>query len=143
MTLLDSYGLAFLCAYYLPKLIVATLCGGIIGLERELKHRSAGLKTNVLICVGSTLFVSTGILVFTDSSDRVVAQIITGVGFLGAGAIFKERDKVKGLTTAAFIWVCSAIGIIVGCHGYILGVLMALGCVAISLSLSWVENKLL
>ncbi len=143
MNHLSDYTFVFLCLYYLPKVLVATLCGSIIGLERELKHRSAGLKTNVLICVGSTLFVSTGILVFESDADRIVSQIITGVGFLGAGAIFKDRNKVKGLTTAAFIWVCSAIGIIVGCSGYGVGVVLSLGCVGTSILFSWIEKKLL
>jgi len=143
MNNLSNYTFLFLCLYYLPKVLMATLCGSIIGLERELKHRSAGLKTNTLICVGSTLFVSTGILVFEASADRIAAQVITGVGFLGAGSIFKDRNKVKGLTTAAFIWICSAIGIIVGCGGYGIAIILSLGCVGTSLLFSWIEKKLL
>ena len=141
MNLLITQSLTFLLSYYIPKLLVATLCGGIIGLERELKHRSAGLKTNVLICVGSTLFTSTGLLICSNNVDRVVSQIISGIGFLGAGAIFKSTNKVRGLTTAAFIWVGAAIGIIVGCGGSLIAIILSSGCVVTSLILNYVEKK--
>jgi putative Mg2+ transporter-C (MgtC) family protein len=128
--------------YFFPKLFVASICGGIIGIERELKHRSAGLKTNVLICVGATLYTSLGLIMFPSATDRVISQIITGVGFLGAGCIFRTDDKVKGLTTAAFIWVGAAIGIMVAAGGNSIAILTSIGCIGSSLLLSKIEEKI-
>jgi len=99
------------------KVLAAIVCGGLIGLERELKNKSAGLKTNILICLGSTLYTIISMLisqVFTDSGQigdpaRIAAQIVPGIGFIGAGAIMQSR-----LTTAATIWVVAAIGICIG-----------------------------
>lgn len=107
------------------KVIMAIVCGGLIGFERELKNKPAGLKTNILICLGSTLYTIISILIsqsFVDASyhgdpARVAAQIVPGIGFIGAGAIMQSRATVMGLTTAATIWVVAAIGMCIGC-GY-------------------------
>lgn len=113
---------------YLPKFLivqmVAILCGFIIGYERESKGKPAGIRTIILICMGSALFVQMSILLteFAGDPSRVAAQIVTGVGFLGAGAILQrsERGYVEGMTTAASIWVTAAIGMLVGAHKFIL-----------------------
>lgn len=101
----------------LLSLSVALILGAFIGLERELSDKAAGLRTNILICVGSCLFM----IVSKDftglpSADptRIAAQIVSGIGFLGAGAIMREGEHVTGLTTAATIWVVAAIGMTVG-----------------------------
>lgn len=100
------------------KLVLAILCGGAIGFERELSRKAAGLRTNVLICMGSALLMIVsrhigGGAPYTDPA-RLVAQVITGIGFLGAGVILQARGSVTGLTTAATIFVVAAVGIAIG-----------------------------
>ena len=100
------------------KLVVAIVCGGAIGFERELSRKAAGLRTNVLICMGSALFMIIsrhigGGAPYTDPA-RLVAQVVTGIGFLGAGVILQSRGSITGLTTAATIFVVGAVGIAIG-----------------------------
>jgi putative Mg2+ transporter-C (MgtC) family protein len=97
----------------LIKLLLALLIGGIIGFEREINAKSAGLRTITLITVGATLFTMLSVK-FSGGSDRVAANIVTGIGFLGAGAILFSEGRIKGLTTASSIWVASALGMAVG-----------------------------
>jgi putative Mg2+ transporter-C (MgtC) family protein len=98
----------------------AALCGALIGVERERKAKPAGFRTNILICLGSSMYMSVGLLLVNDGNQadsdpaRIAAQVVTGIGFLGAGCIIQDRGQVKGLTTAATIWVVAAIGIIAG-----------------------------
>lgn len=100
------------------KGLVAFICGFFIGLEREIKGKSAGLRTSVLICIGSALFTATGyeIVLQSGSGDptRVFAQIVSGIGFLGAGVIIQSNGGIYGLTTASTIWITSAIGVAIG-----------------------------
>lgn len=100
----------------------SVVCGGLIGLERESRDKPAGLRTVSLICVGSTIFTLASIGIASQGNDpgRIAAQIVSGIGFLGAGAIIRERGTVIGLTTAAMIWAVAAIGLIVGA-GYAAG----------------------
>jgi len=104
------------------SLFIALCLGAVIGLERELSDKAAGLRTNILICVGSCLFsiLSKQVALGVPGADitRLAAQIITGIGFLGAGAIMREGEHVTGLTTAATIWVVSAIGVSIGFGHY-------------------------
>ncbi len=99
------------------RLLVAALFGGLVGLEREWRGRPAGLRTNMIIALGSCLFTVLSIYGFDRvqamDPSRVAAQIVTGVGFLGAGALMQRDGKVRGLTTAADIWLVSAIGMTV------------------------------
>ena len=103
------------------SIILATLLGAIIGLERELSGKSAGLRTNLLICLGAAIFtiISKRMSVSEGSTARIAAQIVTGVGFLGAGALIQDRRGVHGLTTAATIWLVASIGMACGAgfHG--------------------------
>ncbi len=95
------------------SMLMAVLCGGIIGFEREYKSKSAGFRTIVLITLGSTIFtIVSGHGVGSD--DRISANIITGIGFIGAGVIFKDQISIRGLTTAAVIWTSAAIGMTTG-----------------------------
>lgn len=96
------------------KMVYATLVGSIIGLEREVRGKDAGLKTFVLISCGSAMFASMSLLLGSTDPARIAAQIVTGVGFLGAGVIWKGSDGISGITTAAFIWVVAALGTLVG-----------------------------
>jgi putative Mg2+ transporter-C (MgtC) family protein len=104
--------------------LVSVLCGLMIGQERESKNKPAGLRTVTLICVGSTIFTLASILIAGGKGvadpGRIAAQVVTGIGFLGAGAIIQERGTVVGLTTAATIWAVSAIGVVIGA-GYAAG----------------------
>lgn len=106
----------------LYRLLLAFLLGGIIGLEREKAGHSPGLRTHILVCVGASLIMLTSIYVYELYKDstpvdpgRIVAGVVTGIGFLGAGAIIRSGENTKGLTTAASIWVSSGIGMAVGC----------------------------
>lgn len=99
----------------LYKLLLAVLVGGVIGLEREFRGKAAGFRTIILITVGSTLFSIFSIkLVNGCDVDRVAANLVVGIGFLGAGAIFREENRISGLTTASTIWVSAALGLGIG-----------------------------
>jgi putative Mg2+ transporter-C (MgtC) family protein len=104
----------------LLQLGLATLLGGAIGLERELGGKPAGLRTNILICMGSALYTQLSISMVHGAADatRVAGQIVTGVGFIGAGTILHARGAVVGLTSAATIWVVAAIGVALGSGHY-------------------------
>jgi len=119
----------------LLKIALAALLGGIIGLERELAHKEAGLRTNILIAIGAALFtvISLEISRGINGTDpaRVAAQIVTGVGFLGAGAIIQARFAVHGLTTAATIWTVAAIGMTVGVGRYFIAFIVTVSIVVI------------
>jgi putative Mg2+ transporter-C (MgtC) family protein len=100
------------------KLLMAMICGGAIGFERELSRKAAGLRTNVLICMGAALYMIvsrhiSGGAAFTDPA-RLAAQVVTGIGFLGAGVIMQSRGSITGLTTAATIFLVGAVGISIG-----------------------------
>ena len=107
----------------LVKLLLTLVLGGLIGWERELYDKPAGFRTNTLICVGSTLFtifsLKIGIIPGTDSA-RIAAQIVSGIGFLGAGAIIRRGEAVLGLTTAATIWFVASIGMGIGAGYYVI-----------------------
>ena len=102
----------------LLKLFLAILAGGIIGIDRELHHKAAGFRTIILICLGATLF--TILDKDMSASGRIAANIITGVGFIGAGVILHDENRVKGLTTSASVWVSAAVGMAIGSGEYIL-----------------------
>lgn len=105
----------------LIQLLLAVLLGGAVGIERELKGKPAGLRTNILICMAAVLFTSLSIRLSQGRGDpgRLAAQILTGVGFIGAGTILHTRGAVTGLTSAATIWVVTAIGIALGSRAYV------------------------
>jgi putative Mg2+ transporter-C (MgtC) family protein len=110
----------------LLKLALAVFLGGVIGLEREIAGKPAGLRTNILICVGAALLTDVSLAIVTGPDgarlgdpSRLAAQIITGIGFIGAGTIMQARGTITGLTSAATIWVVCAIGITVGTGAYL------------------------
>ena len=94
------------------KLLLAVALGGAIGIEREFRGKAAGFRTMILICVGSTLFTMLSLRI--GSMDRIASNIVTGIGFLGAGVIFKDDNRVSGMTTASAIWASAAIGMCIG-----------------------------
>lgn len=103
------------------KLCVAMLVGGLIGAEREFRDKSAGFRTILLITVGSTLFIILSFSIANEAdSTRIAANIVTGIGFLGAGVILREGQRITGITTAATIWLAAALGMGIGAGKYIL-----------------------
>src|SRR5215831_18720685 len=127
------------------KLVLAVILGGIIGIERESRDKPAGLRTNVMICIGSTLFMSISTKVaqmLGGDPTRIAAQIITGIGFLGAGAVLHSHGFVLGLTTAATIWVVAGVGMALGSGMYTVAVFTT-GMSLITLYfLSFIEDKI-
>lgn len=132
------------------RLILALILGSIIGLERERKRGSAGFRTHILVCIGSALIMLISLYIcdiYQESAaidpGRIAAGVVTGIGFLCAGAIIRSEEKVRGLTTAASVWVSAAIGLAVGC-GYISAALITTIIVYIVLSfLKKVEEKVI
>jgi len=131
-------------------LILSVILGGFIGLERQLHRRTAGLRTHILVCLGSCLIMLTSLFVFDIYKDkasldptRIAAGVITGIGFLGAGAIIQEREGVKGLTTAASLWVVAGIGLAVGCGFYSASIFTAVLSLGVLLFLRKFEDKVL
>jgi putative Mg2+ transporter-C (MgtC) family protein len=124
------------------QLALATLLGGAIGLERELGGKPAGLRTNILICMGSVLYTKLSLTMAGATSDptRVAAQIVTGVGFIGAGTILHARGAVVGLTSAATIWVVAAIGVALGAGLHLEAVGTTLFVIAVLQGLGRVER---
>ena len=120
----------------LPKVGVATICGALVGLEREKRNKVAGIRTNILICVGSSIFTITSFLAaeYYNLADptRMLSTIVTGIGFLGAGAIIQNKDKITGLTTATLIWTISAIGILCGMGLILTPIVLTIGLISIS-----------
>lgn len=123
---------------FLLRLILASFLGGIIGLERQIRAKEAGVRTHILIGIGSAMFMIVSKYGFYDviehahiglDPSRIAAQVVTGVGFLGAGNILVQRQTIRGLTTAADVWVTAAIGLVIGSGMYevgIFGTVMAL-----------------
>jgi len=101
----------------LVSLVLSVILGAMVGIERERAHRPAGLRTHMLVCLGSCLFtiMSTS---FSDQPAQIAAGIVAGIGFIGAGTIWAEKDKVKGITTAASLWATAAIGLATGLADY-------------------------
>jgi putative Mg2+ transporter-C (MgtC) family protein len=96
------------------RLLLAGAIGGVLGAEREVRHKSAGFRTNILIALGSCMFTMVGMSFGSGDPGRVTAQIVTGIGFLGGGAILHSGNNVHGMTTAAMIWVNAALGAAAG-----------------------------
>jgi putative Mg2+ transporter-C (MgtC) family protein len=104
---------------FLVRCGAAVLCGAIIGLERELKGKPAGFRTNILICLGAAIYMCVGLLLVRSAGGefdptRIAAQVVTGIGFIGAGCILQAGGRVTGLTSAATIWVVAGIGLVAG-----------------------------
>jgi putative Mg2+ transporter-C (MgtC) family protein len=126
----------------LIRLFVSVLLGGMIGLERRYHDKPAGFMTNTLICIGSAVFAMMSIYsssVFGGDPARIAAQVVAGVGFLGAGSILRDGNKISGLTTAASIWVVAAIGVSVGFGSFAL----AAAATAVVLTLQFILRKVM
>jgi len=119
-------------------IVLAVLLGAVVGAEREISGKAAGLRTNVLICLGAAVFtiISRRMAGEGDSLTRIAAQVVTGVGFLGAGAIIQDRGGIHGLTTAATIWLVASIGMACGAHLYLLAAAAAVIAVVVLFGLA-------
>lgn len=131
------------------RLLLSVVLSGIIGIERESIKRPAGLRTHVLVCVGSTLVMLTSIYIFDVfkqqtplQPDRLGAQVISGIGFLGAGTIIRQGDTVRGLTTAASLWAIACIGIAIGAGFYTGAIISVLLVLITLLSFAKVDNHI-
>ena len=132
----------------LIALLLSTVLGTIVGWERQMGRKPAGLRTQVLVCLGSTMFVllaphamrSVGMSQFDPT--RIVHGVVTGVGFLGAGSIMRQEGYVAGLTTAASIWIVAAIGTAVGVHAYTLAIVGTVLTLVVLEWYRWVERWL-
>jgi putative Mg2+ transporter-C (MgtC) family protein len=129
---------------YLLPILASIIFGGIIGIEREIHHKPAGLRTNILICMGAAAFtlIAQHISINTDAGTRVIQGIITGVGFLGAGVLIHDRGNVHGLTTAATIWLVTAIGIACGVKIYSISLILVIAGIIVLSTLHSYEQKL-
>ncbi|MCK4912125.1 MAG: MgtC/SapB family protein [Candidatus Omnitrophica bacterium] len=124
------------------RLALAFILGGVIGLEREKKGVSAGLRTHILVTVGAALIMLTSLYIYGMFKEegcaidpgRIAAGVVTGVGFLGAGTIIRSKEGIRGLTTAASIWISAAIGLAVGC-GYFSAAIIVTGASYLALSI--------
>ncbi|MDQ1859349.1 MULTISPECIES: MgtC/SapB family protein [unclassified Chryseobacterium] len=135
----------FLQDHYIVKnelllILISVILGLFIGAEREYRNKSAGLRTFILVCFGACLFTILSIKIGVANPDRLAANIITGIGFLGAGVIFKGDNKIEGITTATTIWATASIGMAVG-SGYVYIALLGTALVLIVLSaLTYLQN---
>jgi len=122
----------------------ALLCGGSIGLERQARGKVAGVRTSILICVGTSLFVTLGATMSPDRVDptRVLGQVVTGIGFLGAGVILAREGRILGVTTAAVIWSLAAVGCLIGIGLLFTAVVVTLTVLAVLLGVEGMENLL-
>jgi putative Mg2+ transporter-C (MgtC) family protein len=139
------------------RLLVAVALGGVIGFERELRDHPAGLRTHITVSIGSALFVIAGAYGFNEfitskqtnvvvGVDRVAATVVTGIGFLGGGAIIKHGASVRGLTTAGSLWVTSAVGLAVGLGSYVVAIAATLATIITLVALRgperWIGRRL-
>jgi putative Mg2+ transporter-C (MgtC) family protein len=129
------------------RLSLAALLGGLIGFDRERSSKAAGIRTHMLVSMGAALFMVTAELIAQDYDSidptRVAQGIVAGVGFIGAGQIFQDRDRVHGLTSAAGIWVTAAIGSLVGIGYYAVPLVATVAVFAILAVLGRVEEQLM
>jgi len=119
------------------QLLLSFFIGTAIGTEREYRSKAAGLRTMIMICLGSTIFTEISISIGASSPDRIASNIITGIGFLGAGVIFKDNLTISGITTATTIWISAALGMAVGAGEYFIALA---GSVVVLIVLTVLEN---
>jgi len=124
------------------RLVLSAIAGGIIGAEREYRNKSAGFRTLILISMGSCLFTIASMLIEENSKDRIASNIVTGIGFVGAGVIFKSETGVKGLTTAASVWITAAIGMAIAGGFYLAAGVTAFLVLIVLYVLNYIGKKL-
>jgi putative Mg2+ transporter-C (MgtC) family protein len=120
----DTFQISLMMLWVL-RLVISLILGAVVGLERELVHKPAGLRTHILVSMGACLVTIISIYEFQADPARVAAGIITGIGFLGAGSIIASGGHIQGVTTAASLWIVAAIGLAVGSGSYVLATIAA------------------
>jgi putative Mg2+ transporter-C (MgtC) family protein len=134
-----------LYTYEIGRLLLAAVLGGAVGLERELSHKPAGIRTNMLICLGAALFTIISYKMagaFGGDHTRIAAQIIPGIGFIGAGVVIRDRATVIGITSAATIFVVASIGMAIGSGFYVIGIFAAALLLASLVAIGKLERRL-
>lgn len=126
----------------LLRLMIALLVGAIVGAEREYRSKSAGLRTMIMVSLGSCIFAILSQQIGYANPDRLAANVVTGIGFLGAGVIFKSDDKVSGITTATAIWVVAALGMAAGFGHILLAISSTIITILVLVFLIKVQNKI-
>ena len=122
------------------RTLMAIICAGVIGFERDAHGSAAGLRTHILVCLGAMIAMSTGVFAathFSGDASRIGAQVVSGIGFLGAGTIMVNRGHIKGLTTAAGLWTSACIGLAIGTGFYEAAIV---GSVAVLIVERWLKN---
>lgn len=124
------------------RLGTAILCGGIVGLERQLRGKAAGMRTSIMICLGTELFVGLGASFAGDRVDptRVLGQVVTGIGFLGGGVILAREGLVIGVTSASVIWVLAALGSLIGLGHLLAAMILTLVTVGVLIGVELLES---
>lgn len=118
----------------------AILCGGLLGLERQARGKASGIRTSIMICLGTSLFTGLGSVIALADPTRVLGQVVTGIGFLGAGVILTREGRILGVTTASVIWVTAAIGCLVG-FGYLkTALVVTMMTIALLLGVEYMEE---
>lgn len=140
--MLDLEPLLSIAPYDWPSIITSIFCGTIIGLERQLRGKPVGIRTSSLITLGTYIFVHSALVLSNDATDpsRVVGQVITGIGFLGAGVMLAKDGAVVGVTSAATIWVLAAVGVCISIGSLLAAIKLSLISVAILYGVDLLEN---
>lgn len=132
------------------RLVLAVLFSGVIGFERQIRHRGAGLRTHILVCLGSTLIMLTSIYVFdiyrgeaAIDPARIAAGVVTGIGFLCAGTIIRSGEAIRGLTTATSLWLVAAVGLAIGIGFYSAAFMATVLALAVLMMLRRFEDRVL
>jgi len=125
------------------KLVLSVFCGCIIGLERQIKGKPSGIRTSIFICLGTNIFISLGELKTGGNTDltRVLGQVVTGIGFLGAGVIISRGGLILGITSASVIWMLAGIGSLIGFGYFREAVVLSVVTLAILVSIGFIENR--
>lgn len=125
------------------KLLLSIVCGSIIGIERQIKGKPSGIRTSIFICLGTNIFISLGIANINPNADitRVLGQVVTGIGFLGAGVIIAREGLVLGITSAAVIWMLAGIGSMIGFSFFIEAIILSVVTLLILLIVGLIEDK--
>jgi putative Mg2+ transporter-C (MgtC) family protein len=132
-----------LTTHFWTSIGVAVFCGGIIGLERQIRGKPAGIRTNILICLGTAIFIRLSNILAGPNVDptRVLGQVVTGIGFLGAGVIIARGGHVKGVTSAAVIWTLAGIGAMIGLGHFLPAIILSLITVGILTGIEVLEER--
>lgn len=123
---------------------LALVCGGAVGLERQLNGKPAGIRTSILICLGAAVFVRLGGLLQTEGGDatRVVGQLVVGIGFLGAGVIINTQGSIHGLTSAAVVWILAGIGSAIGLGLHSFALWLTAVTLFVLVAVGWIERSI-